>query len=1833
MNDASLVLLESSQSMIHYPNTLSDIVTTATATATLASENFKETLVETTSDPIKQRRLDRQNGEELKIQATVKVAPDMLCDACTGAQPRFALTTIATTDTTKKKQLMHQGEKTKEKQQQTLGQQMHSPSRQHFSHSYTHHHRLPHHHQQHLHQQCHNAGNGHFNKKHKNNKRFSYSKVGIVPSNEHSQGHLDRYDEAQDKGQQKSAVADEGFTGKRIRRAENGSWGLLVDPTLKCCSIRTPQLLTISTTPCPQHGKQQCPSRTVADPSHLSPSSSSSTPSSDPLPFTVNSIPSPKTPSIPDPSTSPSSAPEKHRAGPAGNCTYTKNDYEQQQEHQRYQHGQPDRDHSTHSHGIQSSERPRVCKMLVKHPAVKLDWRLPEPVKAGGEMLRGVLVISARELTESELKTKKTLSKNKKRKEAQKQSLYDNRIVHVEHIEVDLIGVEEVTTGAGLLSRARAEQHCFLHKTQVLPLEELKWVHGTSSSSSSSASSSSTPASTSASASPSSDVPIAPSFIRTNTHTSATSALDSPTSEVPESFQSGCIAPGTCQGISFQMRVPEKVSGTFKSAHASISYQLTANVHIRLGKEMFVLQHPLPVSLFELVQICAATKTASPCGIGPEGPLQFISNEADVRRSPTYSTISTSSGTSKTSSSVRFVILKANSVLGTAVVKPYSLWGLGPATSSQHHHYTYSNSHGYGRYRHQRSHSHEQSRRHHHQQHQRQRSFQSTTAVGPGSSVAAGNSLFPFEAQTMMRSQTAMHAMGSLQLQLQLSEEKVSAASHNTCFQDDGMISAEDPYRQQQLKQRKMELEQYTSGRTRQSNMRRKSSDGLDEVGFGAHIDKSVVAAGDQVTLDMFIVKSDLMKVVDIKVSLVETIQVFSLLDHDDACAVVSPIASRARMSEEIEGAQEVMEKNAAAKETSRRKLVDTHVVKIAKDYVPAQSEESHANDNHLKGYYEDYEDFRTAKSLSVYKLSMRIPENALTILERELMKVEYMFVIKFFFKGRMGAFLELPIEIVSQYNHNRISTISGAISCVSNSVQIAMPPVPILIKRIESQSPDLSAMSTLDRLNLNKEIATSDADNGAEVKAPDSDDSSMAEKDEDMGSTEKDFRAADVTAIDVKESHKVLNLPESTAGEQSQDKAASSKDPEDTPKFIVNIRSSSLKAIQDKFSGISSKDQVVRATLMDSNKKVTSVSRIDLGLKQNSSATKREIEGTVSSSRLSKMESEAFKSNVARIAAVFMGKESSITPKVPLRYRKSEGSTVILKGGDAIPKITVNSTKTFVKNNNSNRHPPHDKDSLSRAGSAPCSPASFHGSDRSSSIGGTSSISVQPALPLLFDLTSAALPSPSAQVMAFPDALKSLGGGDSASSNSVTSSEMKMTTPIVMCSSPVSELFGSGAAQTKGVSSSPRQQQPSYGHQNMASNFRSLSASSTPRDDDSSSCSSDSRSNHGLVAKIAKSLSSPLLRARGSISPNGSNTNLSLLSPQQQSTAFTLAATTLSALTLLSSVGHTAAVMTGEGANNINDSGNGSHGGAVLRRRRLSQTSQLPPPRPLKSCLKKRRVVSLDGANGLKTFAPLRRKKVTFAKGSTPAPSPRASQVSFPDLEYHNHYQHLMQGNGTSTSPAVPVMGHPGTFSAAGVNMTFGRSAAAASPLTTSPSFSPVNRGMSDPHSNVVLERPLVLTQRTRSSITAMTTQQHQSLGNGVTTIARSPSSASPRARLHHPFDSHPSRLSPLEKQHLDFQIKVQSPVRIIRTDQDLSSRDHRNGEDADVQEEDEDEDEEEEDMEYDDDEDEDDEDDDQETEEERVERRRQARVAWLSKYGDAFKQVYGAVPELPPI
>lgn len=127
----------------------------------------------------------------------------------------------------------------------------------------------------------------------------------------------------------------------------------------------------------------------------------------------------------------------------------------------------------------------------------------------------------------------------------------------------------------------------------------------------------------------------------------------------------------------------------------------------------------------------------------------------------------------------------------------------------------------------------------------------------------------------------------------------------------------------------------------------------------------------------------------------------------------------------------------------------------------------------------------------------------------------------------------------------------------------------------------------------------------------------------------------------------------------------------------------------------------------------------------------------------------------------------------------------------------------------------------------------------------------------------------------------------------------------------------------------------------------------------------------------------------------------------------------------------------------------------------------------------------------------------------------------------------------------------------------------------------------------------------------------------------------------MHHPFDSHPSRLSSLEKKHLDFQVHFQdlksSSLRgRTAASKDLSSKsvtDNGNEYDEEEAEDDEEEGEGEgeEEEEYEEEEDEDE--DDQETEEERIERKKQARIAWLAKYGDAFKQVYGAVPELPPL
>lgn len=288
----------------------------------------------------------------------------------------------------------------------------------------------------------------------------------------------------------------------------------------------------------------------------------------------------------------------------------------------------------------------------------------------------------------------------------------------------------------------------------------------------------------------------------------------------------------------------------------------------------------MPVSLFELVQIRAATKIASPHDLSP---AKNPSNS--VKRS-----------------SVRFVIPKTNSVLGTAAVRPYSLWGLGPATSSHSSNYQYSNSHGYRKYH--------NGHNHHNSHHQHHHTAPISVVASNAAPVLAGSD------------QQQNGAAGGATLTVK-----------RTRFPNNEIVCQED--------QKQMARPKHSA--------RQASLDGnIDEVGFGAHIDKSVAAAGDNVTLDMFVVKSDLMRVVDIKVSLVETINIYSLLDAHDSTG------------------------------HPERKLVETHVVKIAKDYVPAQAEESHANDNHLKGYYEDYEDFRTAKSLSMYKLGMRIPVSSI---------------------------------------------------------------------------------------------------------------------------------------------------------------------------------------------------------------------------------------------------------------------------------------------------------------------------------------------------------------------------------------------------------------------------------------------------------------------------------------------------------------------------------------------------------------------------------------------------------------------------------------------------------------------------------------------------------------------------------------------------------------------------------------------------------------------------------------------------------------------------------------
>ncbi|KAG0361787.1 hypothetical protein BG005_007326 [Podila minutissima] len=100
-------------------------------------------------------------------------------------------------------------------------------------------------------------------------------------------------------------------------------------------------------------------------------------------------------------------------------------------------------------------QHPRVCKMVEKHSAVKLEWKVPETIKAAGEFLRGVLVVSTKELPETEMKKvaarsaslDRQLQQDQRRdmqredKHMKKKLKYD-RLIRIEHVEIDLTGVE-----------------------------------------------------------------------------------------------------------------------------------------------------------------------------------------------------------------------------------------------------------------------------------------------------------------------------------------------------------------------------------------------------------------------------------------------------------------------------------------------------------------------------------------------------------------------------------------------------------------------------------------------------------------------------------------------------------------------------------------------------------------------------------------------------------------------------------------------------------------------------------------------------------------------------------------------------------------------------------------------------------------------------------------------------------------------------------------------------------------------------------------------------------------------------------------------------------------------------------------------------------------------------------------------------------------------------------------------------------------------------------------------------------------------------------------------
>ncbi|KAG0238134.1 hypothetical protein BGW42_007125 [Actinomortierella wolfii] len=464
--------------------------------------------------------------------------------------------------------------------------------------------------------------------------------------------------------------------------------------------------------------------------------------------------------------------------------------------------------------------------------------------------------------------------------------------------------------------------------------------------------------------------------------------------------------------VKIEWRVPE----TIKAAGETLRGVVIVSVKDSVGS------HPVA----QPSSFLAGVHSVGPPAVVEQLALELIGIEVATGETSTITNPHDQSA-AHSNSGVRFVVPKTNSVLGTAVIRPYSLWGFGssassssssgwsPTSSRPRHHYSSSSS---------SSASSRQSR-------SMPRSSSESASLVSSNGRSSGGSRQRSSSNDFDGSSSRRRGYGSHH------RHGSYMRSHEPQFHQhhDSDYEAEQRYRQMERLKREREVE---------------------EVGFGAHIDKSIVAAGESITLDMFVVKSDLLKVVDIKVSLVETISIFappppSPTTPDSTAAVnQKSMGQRGKSKPEQDYMTSCCASGCAASGNQQtpipKRLLESHVVKIAKDYVPAQSEESIKNDKHMKGYYEDFEDTRTSKSLSTYRITMKIPESALTIKDRELINVKYVFVIKYFFKRRVGAFLEIPVEILSQYNHNRVSAISGAMSCISEAVQIALPPIPAAV-------------------------------------------------------------------------------------------------------------------------------------------------------------------------------------------------------------------------------------------------------------------------------------------------------------------------------------------------------------------------------------------------------------------------------------------------------------------------------------------------------------------------------------------------------------------------------------------------------------------------------------------------------------------------------------------------------------------------------------------------------------------------------------------------------------------